>query len=251
MNMTATPTGHRSGLHPALSQRQGFALIEEAASVCNLMRDSIQAIRDMRYVHIDGDAVFTLGSIGVEKAMKVMLGCAAVAGTGAWPTKRALKGWGHDIEELSSLVLTTIDEGVEHTAAPGYSAQLAERIKESTLLPLVFAAFARYGRSGRFHHLDILATDEPGEHDQPSEYWERVELHVQGSRPEFREIPYGDNAALDAYVKRIRVFIAAELDSWWFCLHRLGVQGCFGDLGKKVGWQIWEVGRPKPPLAEI
>ncbi|MEU1899303.1 hypothetical protein ABZ512_13045 [Nocardiopsis dassonvillei] len=226
-------------------------MIEEAASVCNLMRASTQSIRDMRYVQIDGDAIFTLGSIGVEKAMKVMLGCATVADTGAWPTKKVLKSWGHDIEELSSHVLREIDEGVEHTAAPGYSAHLAGHIKESTLLPLIFAAFARYGKSGRFHHLDILATDEPGEHDQPSEYWERVELHVQESRHEFHEVPYGDNSELDAYIKRLRCFIADELDAWWFCLHRLGVQGCFGDLGKKVGWQIWEVGRPTPALVGI
>ncbi|MFI6578067.1 hypothetical protein ACIBFB_19940 [Nocardiopsis sp. NPDC050513] len=245
--MTSTP----AGLHPALSTRQGFALIEEAASVRNLMRDAIQAIRDMRYVHMNGDAVFTLGSIGVEKAMKVMLGCATVANTDAWPTKEVLKSWGHDIEKLNSHILTKIDEGVEHTTATGYSAQLAGRVKESTLLPLVFAAFARYGRSGRFHHLDILATDEPGEHDQPSEYWEQVELHVQESLPEFREVPYGDNAAVDAYVERLRSFIADELDAWWFCLHRLGVQGCFGDLGKKIGWEIWEIDRPEPTSAGI
>lgn len=219
--------------------------------MCNLMRNSIQAIRDMRYVDLDGDAVFTLGSIGVEKAMKVMLGCAAVEDTGAWPTKKVLKNWGHDIEELNSRVLTAIDERVEHTAATGYSARLAGYVKESTLLPLVFAAFARYGKSGRFHHLNILATDKPGEHDKPSEYWERVELHVRESRPKFREVPYGDNAAFEAYVKRLRGSIADELDAWWFCLHRLGVQGCFGELGKKVGWQIWEFGRPTPTLVRV
>ncbi|MBR8741464.1 hypothetical protein DSY14_06950 [Nocardiopsis sp. MG754419] len=219
--------------------------------MCNLMRNSIQAIRDMRYVDLDGDAVFTLGSIGVEKAMKVMLGCAAVADAGAWPTKKVLKNWGHDIEELNLHVLGVIDEGVENTAAPGYSAHLARHIKESMLLPLVFAAFARYGRSGRFHHLDILATDEPGEHDKPSEYWERVEVHIRESLPEFHEVPYSDNAALDAYLKRLRGSIADELDAWWFCLHRLGVQGCFGDLGKKIGWQIWEINRPTPILVRI
>lgn len=219
--------------------------------MCNLMRNSVQAIRDMRYVDLDGDAVFTLGSIGVEKAMKVMLGCAAVEDTGAWPTKKVLKNLGHDIEELNLCVLTAIDERLEHTAAPGYSARLAGHVKESTLLPLIFATFARYGKSGRFHHLDILATDKPGEHDKPSEYWERVEVHVRESQPEFREVPYGDNAAFDAYVKRLRRSIAGELDAWWFCLHRLGVQGCFGELGKKVGWQIWEFGRPTPTLVRV
>lgn len=244
--MTSNPEARRSGLHPDLSTRQGFALLEEAGSVCNLIRHSIRGIRDMRYVRLDGDAVFTLGSIGVEKAMKIMLGCKAVADMGAWPSKTTLKDWGHDIETLNASVSTAIDEGVERTTAPGYASQLAGRLKHSTLLPLIFATFARYGRSGRFHHLDILATDTPGEHDQPSEYWERAELHVRESRPEFRVVPYTDNAALDAYEERLRCYIADELEAWWFCLHRLGVQGCFGDLGRKIGWEIWETDRSEP-----
>lgn len=241
-----TPSDRPSGLHPALSMRQGFALLHEAESVRNLMRDSIQAIRGMRFVSAHGDAVFTLGSIGTEKTMKVLLGCAAVEDAGNWPTKKELKDWGHDVEDLNARVLAVIDAGVAGTTATGYSARLAEHVQQSTVLPLLFAAFARYGRSGRFHHLDILATDDPGELDQPSEYWERVELHVRETRPEFHKVPFGGNAALDDYEKRLRGFIADELDAWWFCVHRLGVQGCFGELGKTIGWEVWEHGRPKP-----
>ena len=73
-----------------------------------------------------------------------------------------------------------------------------------------------------------------------------MELHVRETRPEFQEIRYGDNRALDAYEERLREFIADELDAWWFCVHRLGVHGCFGELGKKIGWEIWEPGRPEP-----
>ncbi|QAY63548.1 hypothetical protein ET495_10140 [Xylanimonas allomyrinae] len=135
---------------------------------------------------------------------------------------------------------------MEATTATGYSARLAEHVQQSTVLPLLFAAFARYGRSGRFHHLDILATDDPGILDQPTEYWERVERHVREIRPEFQNVPFGDNAAFDGYQKRLRGFIADELDAWWFCVHRLGVQGCFGELGKTIGWEIWDPGRPPP-----
>jgi len=230
--------------------RQGSALLQETESVRNLMRDSIQAIRGMRFVSTHGDAVFTLGSIGTEKTMKVLLGCAAVENAGSWPTTKELKDWGHDVEELNSQVLAAIDAGLERTTATGYSAQLAVHVRQSTVLPLLFAAFARYGRSGRFHHLDILANDEPGELDQPSEYWERIERHVRETRPEFQEVPYGDNAALDDYQNGLRGLIADELDAWWFCVHRLGVQGCFGELARTIGWEIWEHDRPKPSLVE-
>ncbi|WP_410632922.1 hypothetical protein [Amycolatopsis sp. cmx-4-83] len=194
----------------------------------------------------DGDAVFSLGSIRTEKTMKVMLGCKAVEDTGKWPTKQQLRDWGHDIEKLNARVLAAVGDDVDRTTATGYATQLGKHIAESTVIPLVFAAFARYGKSGRFHHLDILATDEPGELDQPYDYWERVELHVRETSPEFREIPYGDNGELDAYKERLRGFIADELDAWWFCVHRLGVQGCFGELGKTIGREVWEPGRPEP-----
>ncbi|WP_145992774.1 hypothetical protein [Micrococcus luteus] len=209
---------------------------------------TVEAVRQMRYVHVDGDAVFTLGSIGVEKAMKVILGCRTLAGTGSWPSKSVLCSWGHDIEKLSSQLQKAIAEGLAQTTAPGYSQQLAEWLRENSTIPLVFAALARYGRSGRFHHLDILATDEPGEFDQPSEYWERVEQHVQQSVPEFSSVPFHDSVALNNYRRRRREYIADNLEAWWFCVHRLGVQGCFGDLGKKIGWEIWVPGRPTPQL---
>lgn len=61
------PLDRPSRLHPALSTRQGFALTEEAGSVQNLLRDTVDAIRNLRMVSLHGDAVFTLGSIGVEK----------------------------------------------------------------------------------------------------------------------------------------------------------------------------------------
>lgn len=245
--MASDSTSERNpGLHPALSTRQGFALLEEAGSVRNLLRRTIDAIREMRYVGDDGDSVFTLGSVGVEKAMKVVLGCKAVDDRGSWPTKTELRGWGHDIEELNARLAEAIASGAGRAVATGYSARLAEHVQQSTVIPLVFATFARYGKSGRFHHLDILATDQPGELDQPSEYWERVELHVRETTPGLQEVPWGDNAALDDYEKMLRGLIADEMDAWWFCVHRLGVQGCFGDLSKKIGWEIWPYGRPTP-----
>lgn len=244
---SSTSEESRPGLAPALSTRQGFALIEEAGSVRNLLRDSVDTIRGLRFISLHGDAVFTLGSIGVEKAIKVMLGCNEVETSGTWPSKKKLKDdWGHDIQKLSQLLETAIAHGLARSSHTGYAETLATWISGSTVLPLLFATFARYGKSGRFHHLDVLATDEPGSDDPPSEYWERVELHIRTTEPEFHEVPYGDNEALDEYENRLRDHVADELEAWWFCVHRLGIQGCFGDLGKKIGWEIWEPGRAKP-----
>lgn len=102
--MALSPSkGRRPGPHPALSTREGFALLEEAGSVRNLLCDSVGTIRSLRLASLHGDGVFTLGSIGVEKATKVMLGCNEDDPAGSWPSKKPLKGdWGHDHREAKS-----------------------------------------------------------------------------------------------------------------------------------------------------
>ena len=52
------------------------------------------------YLSEQDDAVFTLGSIGVEKALKIMLRYNEVAAMQKWPAKSVLQNWGHDIENV-------------------------------------------------------------------------------------------------------------------------------------------------------
>lgn len=222
---------------------QGFALISEAQSAQNLMRDAVSAIADMREPVIHSDAVFTLGSIGVEKTAKILLGCASVEEAGAWPSMAIMKGWGHDIDGLVDRLLTTASERQADAVATGYVLTLIDRVQSSASLPSLFATLSRYGRSGRFHYLDILATGARGRFDAPASYWDRLELQVAS---ELGGAPTGDNAEFEAFLRRVSAAIAHELDVWWFVMHRLGVQGCFGELGKKCGWEIWPYGRPDP-----
>lgn len=205
----------------------------------------------MRHISVQGDAVFTLGSIGVEKAMKIMLGSHEVEASGRWPSQATLKDWGHNLEKLDQILTATVESGLSKTTSSGYFLRLAARISDSHTLPLIFENFSRYGKSGRFHHLDILATDEPHEDVPPARYWERVEHKVQETEPEFRDVPYSDHGAFEQYLSRLRGRLAAELETWWFCIHRLGVQGCFGELGKKIGSELWEPGRPSPSVAGV
>lgn len=247
---TASPK-RPPGLHPALSQRQGFALLEEVSSARNLLRDGIEAIRGMRFISLQGDSVFTLCSIGVEKAMKVMLGCHEVEVSGAWPSQAALKSWGHNLETLDQHLVAALTDGLPYATSGAYASTLASRIGSSQTLPLLFETFSRYGKSGRFHHLDILATDEPQEDASPTQYWERVEHSIQTTEPEFGYVPCRDNEAVEQYSSHLRGRIAGELETWWFCIHRLGVQGCFGELGRTIGWELWEPGRPALSIARV
>jgi hypothetical protein len=235
-----------SNLHPALSNQQAFALISEVQSAQNLLRDSIAAIGDLREPIIHSDAVFTLGSIGVEKAMKIMLGCDEVERSQQWPTLGTLKSWGHDIDALNSRLAEIVHNAPSTATASGYATTLMSFIESSTVLPLLFATLSRYGRSGRFHYLDVLATNRENEFDPPREYWTRLENHISKTEPGFTEVPFSDPVAFEEYLGALSGRIAEELNDWWFCIHRLGVQGCFGELGKSMGWAIWPPDRSTP-----
>jgi hypothetical protein len=240
------PMNAPSNLHPALSNRQMFALIAEAQSARNLLRDAITAIRNLRSPTLHTDAVFTLGSIGIEKTMKVLLGCAEIERSGKWPTIRTMQTWSHNIDNLASRLNGEARSGLSRATATGYATTLVERIESSEVLPLLFAALSRYGGAGRFHNLDVLATNSDGDHDPPEAYWSRLSEHVGQAEPVTVEV-LRDPPALDAFLGRLSGSIADELDAWWFAVHRLGVQGCFGTLGSSVGWELWDQGRTRPP----
>ncbi|WP_136024259.1 hypothetical protein [Microbacterium sp. K27] len=230
-------------IHPVLSMQQSFALLAEAQSVQNLLRDTVAAIGSLREPTIHGDMIFTLGSIGVEKLAKVMLGSARLDTSGAWPSTNTMQRWGHDIDGLVARLFATAEANQPAAVATGYAAEMISRIRESTILPPLFATLSRYGRSGRFHYLNVLANDDRGEFDPPLDYWREVEhetISTLGGYP-------GDTGEeLDRFLVQVSAKIAHELDVWWFVMHRLGVQGCFGELGKKLGWMIWKDGRPNP-----
>ncbi|MFJ4255165.1 hypothetical protein [Microbacterium sp. NPDC090003] len=230
-------------IHPALSMQQTFALIAEGQSVQNLMRDACAAIRGLREPSVHSDAVFTLGSIGVEKLAKMMIGCAEIDAAGRWPSKSTMIGWGHNIDALVEKLFTTAQENQPGAVATDYAASLIDRVRGSSTLPLLFATLSRYGSSGRFHYLDVLATGSEGRFDPPAQYWERLESAIADQVGGY---PGGTPADFERFLERVSAAIADELEVWWFAMHRLGMQGCFGALGEKMGIAIWPYGRPDP-----
>ena len=88
---------------------QSMALLNEAQSAQNLLRDTVGAIVRLRHPIVHGDSVFTLGSIGVEKLMKIVLGLVHLRGSGTWPTVKVMKSWGHGVLEMDALVASTLE----------------------------------------------------------------------------------------------------------------------------------------------
>ena len=245
---TSPPSKVESRLHPSLSRTQALALIQEATSARNLLRDCITSIRNIKYLDHDADTTFTLGSIGVEKLLKVILGCNTIEESGQWPSKRTLrKDWGHNIETLNESVNTIILNSPQARSTNSYTRKLTTDITTSTIIPLLFKTFARYGNSGRFHYLDILATGDISNKEAPLKLWEDLEYHITSTIDEFKQIPT-EIAEIDNYVNRTNNRIADELYTWWYNIYKLAENNYFGTVAKMIALQLWDFDQQNPDI---
>lgn len=243
---TIPPCKNESSLHPSLSRTQALALIQEATSAKNLLRDCITSIRNMKYLANDADTTFTLGSIGVEKLLKLILGCNTIEESGQWPSKHTLsRDWGHDIENLNERINTIISDSLHSGRSSNYTQELATKITTSSIIPLLFKTLACYGNSGRFYYLDILATGNNRDREAPLKLWEDLEDHITSTIDEFKQIPT-ENAEIDDYVKRTNNWIADELSNWWYSIYRLAQNDYFGTVAKTMAPQLWDPDQHNP-----
>lgn len=225
----------------ALNSHQSSALIEEAQSVANLLRDGILAIRRLREPTVHQDAVFSLTSIGVERLLKIAVGIHFLDKEGRWPSVDEMKKFGHNLGDLQTKVLEIIDIGGEHNQ---YVRERVEFLKSSPTLTALLNALSHYGQGGRFFNLNVLGDAKRSEkYISPSEHWELIELTVLAEYPELQTVIDED---FEGGLASIAEQIAALLDKWWFSLHRVMLNAALGPYGKQLGWLVWEVDRPDP-----
>ena len=223
---------------------QSFALLNEAQSAQNLLRDTVDATLHLRHPTLQGDAVFTLGSIGVEKLMKVVLGLVHLRDHGEWPSVKTMKGWGHGVLEMNDLVMATIEANIHQATHSPYVQQLVDSLKGDIQWPLLVATFNRYGLSGRFYYLDHLAQGRPSDWEAPIEFWNRLEQSVTDARPEILSlILSSDRGESERGYALLSHASAKSLNNWWHLVYRAAIQGCFGERGKTIGFEIWPLGQ--------
>ena len=238
----------RSNIDSTLSRTQMFALIQEATSAKNLLRDCIISIRNMLYLDSDADTTFTLGSIGVEKLLKLILGCNEINESGHWPSKQTLsREWGHDIQKLNNRINNILLSHNHAGTNNSYTQRLASQITGSSIIPLLFKTLACYGNSGRFYYLDILATGASGHNLPPLELWEDIVEHITSTYDEFAKLPT-ENAEIDDYVSRVNILIADELNKWWYCIYRLAQNDYFGPTAKMLTSELWDLDQKAPTI---
>lgn len=227
-----------------LTVPQGMSLLNEAQSAQNLLRDGVDAIANLRYTVLHSDAMFTLASIGVEKAMKLVLGSSALRDSGRWPAVKAMKSWGHDLDTMNGHLLDTLTASAHLATNRGYVDDALESVQADPLWPLIVAALSRYGRSGRFFYLDHLASGEYATEEPPGAYWDRVEQAIVKAHPHLLSgLASFGTAEHDAATDELCRHAAASLDRWWYMLYQFGVQGCLGDRGGVLAIALWPIGR--------
>ena len=227
-----------------LDMGQSMALIQEAQSAQNLLRDTVAAIATLRHPILQSDSVFTLGSIGVEKLMKIVLGTLHLRDTGDWPSKSVMRGWGHGVLEMNAALERSLEDNVKNATHQPYVRDLLDAHKQDQQWPLLVATLDRYGRSGRFYYLDHLAEGKPSDWEAPIEFWNRLERSITNDRPELLTVlANGNPEEVDMAYLAMSAASAKSLDNWWHLVHRFGIQKCFGERGATIGWEIWPSNR--------
>lgn len=118
------------------------------SSARNLLAYGTRVVRTAAFLNTTRDPILTMLSIGVEKLYKLTLGLASLDTRQSWPTKAEMKGFGHNLADMHSSVMTELSR---RTAVSTLYVRglLAEVEADAVVIPLI-NTLGRYGQSGRF-----------------------------------------------------------------------------------------------------
>ncbi|WP_217348624.1 hypothetical protein [Cnuibacter physcomitrellae] len=210
-----------------------MAFVVEADAAGSLLRDARYLISRMRYAVNDVHSVLAVGSIGVEKLLKLSLGAARLRDGSPWPQLSELKKVGHGVEALDQTVRAELEAGIVDATRPHQIRDALNELDADSTWPRMVAAFDNYGRSGRFHFLNWLA-DGPDSASSPFGEWQDLETHVAHERPElalaWRSADASDRAEARSTTNEIAL---RSLATWQAALYAGWRNGAFGDLAQQ------------------
>lgn len=223
-----------------LDQQKAFALIGEMTSTRNLLGYGLRVLRGARFLETTRDPIMTMLSIGVEKLLKLTIGVIALDEAHEWPSKTTMMSYGHGIVELFERVMTEIH--VRTANSSDYVKGLVSGVDDDPALCSLLSALDRYGRSGRFYNLDMLA-DAPQLDADPARIWDVAEQAALGD-PGITELQRvameraSDNEAWDAFYSAVQGHMADSIERLWLMLSRVGINHALGTTGAVLGWEI-------------
>jgi hypothetical protein len=223
-----------------LDTPRAFALIGEMTSTRNLLCYGVSVLREARFLETTRDPIMTMLSIGVEKLLKLTIGAISLDERQAWPSKKMMTNYGHGITALFDNVMAAI---LDRTATSSdYVRDLVAGVLADPVLPPLLAALDRYGMSGRFYNLDMLADAQQVDPD-PARMWDAAEQAVLND-PSIAELQrvaterLSDDEAWDSFYSAVQGHTADSIERLWLMISRVGINHALGTTGATLGWEI-------------
>lgn len=210
----------------SLSRPESFNLLREVDSSRYLLRHAVETIRQMRYIVVGVHPAMTMGSIGLEKLLKIALGLWEVSEGSGWPSNKRMRNYFHSSEQLWADVRAAIIAANSRVALHPFAAQALGRADSDPILPKLLEILSMYGKEGRFYFLDSLS-DRPQAGESPERLWDVMEQDVLDANPQLRATDLSPQA-VDAQVLKVSGVIAQSLLDFWdtvSCVMKLGGLG--------------------------
>lgn len=224
----------------ALTQLQESYLMQEIDSAKRLVQYGIHTLRSAVSIETTREPILTLLSIGVEKLLKLALGCAYLDENHEWIPAKTLKKYGHDLKEMDSLLREVIEQRVNKATHPQCVKDVLHELERDLLWPLVLDTLNRYGKSGRFYYLDALGNN-CQEDKSPKHYWEKVEDEARKMDPSLQDLLHryiSRECRREEYIQTLTAKIAECLETWRELIAVAAKQGVLGDRAKDWGHSL-------------
>jgi hypothetical protein len=207
-----------------------LALIRESNDAAALFSRGLDAVRTMRHDYTDAVAVMALLALGAEKMLKLTIGLAGRGEGAGWPSKDYMR-WeiGHRILKADQIARPLLD--TYPGSVPGLLTDLKRRVGADPVLPHALEALDNFGKDGRFHYLDMLASATLTE-DSPQTLWISMTTAIAQNDSDMLT----DLASVEHFGRgrqRLNNTVVAALSGWWDLYMTSWRTGAIGDEAKQ------------------
>ncbi len=222
-----------------LDTQQGFAFIAETNSTASLLAYGVRVVRSARFIDTTRDPIMTMLSIGLEKLYKLTTGLLSLDTQGRWPSKAAMRDYGHDLETLHAFVMDAIRD--RSRTKSQYVRDFVASVDDDSCIPPLVTALGEYGIRSRFYYLDQLA-ESPQLRD-PRHAWAEVEAAAL-KQPVVAEIytraiaDISNGAIWDELGRAQMRRIADSIERLWTMVAVVGQNHCLGPTGAVFGFEV-------------
>jgi hypothetical protein len=122
-----------------------FVLLGELDEAAALTRVGVRTLQRLHHVVEESAAVLTLLAIGSEKMLKATMGLASLDAGQPWPSRSAMRAWGHDVNALNVAALVRYEQHIGRSTAPGYVRQLLNDCSTDTTLTALLDMLSAWG----------------------------------------------------------------------------------------------------------